>query len=189
MTLLLVILCAPFVNGVTCDSQNVIGSPYFFIGRVDLSLVDFRIFCSFRFSISSMFSVFIKSLLPFWTTTVIMFTSSSVVGVAFISIRGVGVAFAFLSLINFLRPVPYTGLIVVFSILSVLSSTFSSSTGVLHLSECSAVTSRSSVSSSSCPCCKNLPSFPPLPVVKMGSEILGSMVCLFVFYELFCFYR
>ena len=99
--LLLVILCAPFVKGVTCNSQNVIGLPYLFIGLVDLSLVDFRILCSFWFSISSMFSVFIKSLLPFWSTTVITFGSSSVVGLAFISNPGVGVVFGFLSLISF----------------------------------------------------------------------------------------
>ena len=158
--LLLVILCAPFVNGVTCNSQNVIGLPYLFIGLVDLSLVDFRILCSFWFSISSMFSVFIKSLLLFWSTTVITFGSSSVVGLAFISNPGVGVVFGFLSLISFLWPLPYTGLIVVFSVSSVLSSMFSSTINVLHLSECSAVTSRSSVSSSSCPCCRNLASFP-----------------------------
>ena len=108
-----------------------------------------------------MFSVFIRLLLlPFWSTTVIMFGSSSVVGLGFIVDPGVVVVFCFLSLINFLRPLPYTGLIVVFSISSVLSSMFSSSIGVLHLSECSAVTSCSSVSSSSCHCCKNLPSFP-----------------------------
>ena len=39
VTLLLVILCAPFVNGVACNSQNVIGLPCLFIGLVDLSLV------------------------------------------------------------------------------------------------------------------------------------------------------
>ena len=54
-----------FVNGVTCNSQNVIGLPYLFIGFVDLSLVDFRIFCWFWLSVCSMFSVFIKSVLPF----------------------------------------------------------------------------------------------------------------------------
>ena len=189
--LLLVVLGAPFVIGVTCNSQNVIGLPYLFIGLEDLSLVDFRKHCSFWFSISSMFSVFIESLLPFWSTTVIVFGSSSVVGLAFISSPGVGVVFGFLSLISFFRPLSYTGLIVVFSISSVLSSTFFSCIGVLHLSECSAVTSRSSVSSSSCPCCRNLPSFPSgfLPVVIVGSEILVSMVCLFVFYGIFCFYR
>ena len=107
-----------------------------------------------------MFSIFIESLLPFWSTTVITFGSSSVVGLAFISNPGVRVVFCFLSLISFLRPQPYTGLIVVFSISSVLSSTFSSSIGVLHLSECSAVSFGSSVFSSNCPCCRNRPSFP-----------------------------
>ena len=138
-----------------------------------------------------MFSIFIESLLPFWSTTVITFGSSSVVGLAFISNPGVRVVFCFLSLISFLRPLPYAGLIVVFSISSVLSSTFSSSIGVLHLSECSAVSFGSSVSSSNCPCCRNRPSFPLgfSPVVIMGSEILGPVVCLFVLVELFCFYQ
>ena len=80
-------------------------------------------------------------LLPFWSTTVIIFGSSSVVGLGFIVDPGVVVVFCFLSLINFLRPLLYTGLIVVFSISSVLSRMFSSSIGVLHLSKCSAVTS------------------------------------------------
>ena len=65
LLLLLAVVCVPFVNGVTCNSQNVIGFPYLFIGLVDLSLVDFRIFCSFWFSFGSMFSDFIKSVLPF----------------------------------------------------------------------------------------------------------------------------
>ena len=196
MALLLVILCAPFVNGVTCNSQNVIGLPYLFIGFVVLSLVDFRIFCSFRFSISSLFSVFNKSLLPFSSTTVIMFGSSSVAGLAFISFPGVGVAFGFLSLINFLRPLPYTGLIVVFSISSVLSGTFSSSTLVLV---CCIFLSVLPLRLG--PLCllpvvlvvRIFHLFPSgfLPVVKIGSEILGSMACFrfqFVFFELFCFF-
>ena len=40
LLLLLASVCVPFVNGVTCNSQNVIGFPYLFIGLVDLSLVD-----------------------------------------------------------------------------------------------------------------------------------------------------
>ena len=47
LLLLLAVVWVPFVNGVTCNSQNVIGFPYLFIGLVDLSLVDFRIFYSF----------------------------------------------------------------------------------------------------------------------------------------------
>ena len=62
---LLAVVCVPFVNGVTCNGQNVIGLPYLFIGLVDVSLVDFRIFCSFWFSFDSMFSDFNKSVLPF----------------------------------------------------------------------------------------------------------------------------
>ena len=65
LLLLLAVVCVPFVNGVTCNSQNVIGLPYQFIELVDLILVDFRIFCSFRFSFDSMFSDSIKSVLPF----------------------------------------------------------------------------------------------------------------------------
>ena len=65
LLLLLAVVCVPFVNGVTCNSQNVIGLPYLFIGLVDHSLVDFRMFCSFWFSFGSMFSDFIKSVLPF----------------------------------------------------------------------------------------------------------------------------
>ena len=110
---LLAVVCVPFVNGDTCNSQNVIGFPYLFIGLVDLSLVDFRIFCSFWFSFGSMFSDFIKSVLPFCSTTVITFGSSSVLGLALIVVPGVGVFF--LSLINFFRPLPYTGLMFVFS--------------------------------------------------------------------------
>ena len=137
LLLLLAVVCVPFGNGVTCNGQNVIGLPYLFIGLVDLSLVDFRIFCSFWFSVSSMFSDFIKSVLPFWSTTVIMFGLSSVVGLASIVVAGVVVLF--LSLIMFLRPLTYTGLIVVFFQSSVSFSTLSSRTGVLHLSECSVV--------------------------------------------------
>ena len=159
--LLLAVVCVPFVNGVTCNSQNMIGLPYLFIWLVDLSLVDFRILCSFWFSYGSMFSDFIKSVIPFRSTTVIMFVLSSVVGLASIVVPGVGVMF--LSLISFLRPLPYTGLIVVFSQsssevveVSLLFSTFSSNTGVLHLSECSAV----SMCSSCCSIVVNFPSFP-----------------------------
>ena len=191
VTFLLVILCAPFVNGVTCNSQNVIGLPYLFIGFVDRSLVDFRIFCSIRFSISSMFYVSIKPLLPFWSTTVITFGSSSVIGLAFISIPGVVVAFAFLPLINFLRPLPYTGLIVVFSfpvfcpvpfplvlVCYIFLSVLMLRLGPLCLLPVVLVV-------------RIFHLFPScfLPVVKMASEKLGSMVCLFVFCELFCFYR
>ena len=61
LLLLLAVVCVPFVYGVTCNSQNVIGLPDLFIGLVDLSLVDFRIFCSFWFLIGSMFSDFPKS--------------------------------------------------------------------------------------------------------------------------------
>ena len=109
---------------------------------------------------------------------------SSVVNLALVSSPGVGVAVVLLSLISFFRPLPYTGLIIVFSISSVLSSTLSSNTGVLHLSECSAVM----LLFSNCSGCTNLPSFTLgfLPVVIRGSEILGSKVCLFVFNVLFC---
>ena len=112
------------------------------------------------------------------------------VGLALISIPSVGVVVVFLPLTSFLRPLPYTGLIVVFSICSVLSNTLSSSTGVLHLCECSAVLSKPSASSSSCPGYTNQPSFTSSfsPAVIRGSEILGSRVCLFVFYALFCLY-
>ena len=65
LPLLLAVVCVPFANVVTCNSQNVIGLPYLVFGLVDLSLVDFRIFCSFWFSYGSMFSDFIKSVLPF----------------------------------------------------------------------------------------------------------------------------
>ena len=90
LLLLLAVVCVPFGNGVTCNGQNGIGLPYLFIGLVDLSLVDF---CSFWFSVCSMFSDFIKSVLPFWSTTVIMFGLSSVVGLASIVVPGVGVCF------------------------------------------------------------------------------------------------
>ena len=65
LLLLLAVVCAPFVNGVTCNSQDVIGLPHLFIGLVDLNLVDFRVFCSFWISFGSMFSDFIKSVLLF----------------------------------------------------------------------------------------------------------------------------
>ena len=196
--LLLAVVCVPFVNGVTCNSQNVTGLPYLFIGLVDLSLVDFRMFCSFWISFGSMFSDFIKSVLPFRSTTVIMFGLSSVVGLASTVVPGVGVMF--LSLISFLRPLPYTGLIVVFSQsssggvgVSVLFSTFSSNTGVLHLPECSAV----SMFSSCCSIVVNLPFFHSgSPLVAIGdSERFGLMVCLLFFmyysvcvryYSMFC---
>ena len=133
LLLLLAVVCVPFVNGVTCNSQNVIGLPYLFIGLVNLSLVDFRTFCSFWFSFDSMFSDFIESVLSFWSTTVITFGSPSVVGLALIVVPGVGVFF--LSLINFFRPLPSTGLIFVFSQsssgvigVSALFNPFSSST-------------------------------------------------------------
>ena len=65
LLLLLAVVCVSFVNGVTCKIQNVIGLPHLLIGLVDLSLVDFRIFCSFWFSFCSIFSIFIKSVSPF----------------------------------------------------------------------------------------------------------------------------
>ena len=65
LLLLLAVVCVPFVNGVTCNSQNVIELPYLPFGLVKLSVVDFRIFCSFWFSFDSMFSDFTKSVLPF----------------------------------------------------------------------------------------------------------------------------
>ena len=111
---------------------------------------------------------------------------SSVVGLALISSPGNGVVVVLVSLISFFRPLRYTGLIIVFSISSVLSSTLFPNTVVLHLSQCSAVM----LLSSNCSGCTDLPSFLSgfPPVVIRGSEILGSKVCLFVFYILFCLY-
>ena len=100
-----------------------------------------------------MFSDFIKSVLPFSSTTVITFGFSYVVGQA--SIVDPGVVVLLLSLNSFLRFLPYTGQIVVFSISSVSFSRLSSNTGVLLLLECSAA-----VFSSSCSFCANLPSLP-----------------------------
>ena len=117
-----------FVNGVTCNSQYMIGFPYLFIGFVDHSLAEVLVIGSFWFSfvfIFSIISVFIKLVLPFWSTTVIMFGSSSVIGVIVWSLFP-GVIGLFLFRINFFLPLPHTGVLVVFSISSVLSSTFSS---------------------------------------------------------------
>ena len=84
LTLLQAVVFAPFVDGVTCNSQNMIGLPYLFVGVVDLSLVAFQVCCSFLLLVSSMFSVFVKSVSPF-TTTVITFGLSSLVDLASIS--------------------------------------------------------------------------------------------------------
>ena len=117
----------------------MIGFPYLFIGIVSFSLAEVLVIGSLWFLfifICSIISVFIKSVLPFWSTTVIMFGSSSVVGVIVLSLFP-GVIGLFLFRTNIFLPLPYTGLIVVFSNSSVLFSTFSSSIGVLHLSVCS----------------------------------------------------
>ena len=89
LSLSLAILCKLFVNGVTCNSQYMIGFPYLFTGFVDLSLVEVLVIGSFWFLfifIFSILSVFIESLLPYRSTTVIIFGSSSVVGAIVLSL-------------------------------------------------------------------------------------------------------
>ena len=152
----------------------MIGFPYLFIGIVDLSLAEVLVIGSFWFSliiIFSFYSVFIKSVLPLWSTTVIIFGSSSVVAAIVLSLFP-GVIGMFLSRISFLVPLPYTGPIVVFSISSVLSCTFSSSIGVLHFSVCSVSFGSGWM---------NLPSiplaFPPFVILKGNATPQSCLVC------------
>ena len=125
-----------------------------------------------------MFPDSIKSVLLFWyhdDYVWIVFRGRSR------SIVEPGVFMLLLSLINFLRPLSYTRMIVVLSISNVSFNTLTSSTDVLHLSECSVV----GLSSSSMRV--NLPSHPLgfSPLRGLGSGRFGLLgYSLFVF-ELF----
>ena len=57
LLLLLAVVCVPFVNGDTCNSQDVIGLPYLFIGLVDLNLVCFVYFVRFGFHLVLCFRI------------------------------------------------------------------------------------------------------------------------------------
>ena len=104
VVVLLVTFTAPFVNGVTCNSQNVIGLPYRLNGLAGLSLADFRIVVELAFIISLLPPGVTVLLLPNrpYTGLSVAFSISSLflacIGVLHLFVCSVGVCSSFLSI-------------------------------------------------------------------------------------------